>query len=317
MKHLIVYPNCSKGGVTSVIRGRAVANPSDEYHVVFFNDRGGRDAFDDLKNVTVRLPRNDRSAAFISHLVDTIEYSSVSVLSSPETVNTVNWMPELQPIYEFHSSDISVIRRELSHLKLGRICEFRAPSEYLAGIVRRELGTQISAPVVVLPNLVDSTAFWKGKSELAVLPYRKRPLVWIGRFDKGKGYRYFLRLLRTMPDEYIGVAIVSLESDPARAAEFWGEAYANGVQDRLHLLLNLPQRRVGSLYREAVSAGGALVSTSLMESFGYSIAEALACGLRIAAFELPPYDEHIDPEGLLSVVDIGDLHAMRSVLLYG
>ncbi len=314
MRKLIIYPNCSKGGVTSVIRGRAVADTNSEFQAVFFNDRGGRDAFSDLPNVTVRLPRKDRVPAYISHLLATTEYASVSVLSAPDLIGKVSWPAHVRPVYEFHSSDMAVIKKEISTLALSKLSLITAPSAFMASRIRAELPTSPHIEVRVVPNLVDTTSFWSGTADRHVLPPGSTPLLWVGRFDKGKGYRYFLRLLGGLPTHFFGVAIVSLESDPRRAADFLAEAYACGVDERIRLLLNVPQRRIGELYREAAEKGGCLVSTSLLESFGYSVAEALTSGLPVAAFDLPPFHEHRDPDNLLRTVEIGDVQSLRNAI---
>lgn len=315
MRKLIAYPNFSKGGVTSVIRGRAVASPSTTYDAVFFNDKGGADAFDDLANVEARLPRRDRIAAYLSHISATRTYDSASILSAPELVDQVSWPPDLELTYEFHSSDLTVISKELRRLDTSKIDRVIAPSRYMADKILSLLSKSGSLDVEVVPNLVDTTSFYAAAPRTEMLPKELIPLVWVGRFDKGKGYRQFVRLLSILPEDYLGIVVVSLESDPARAAAFLSEVSAAGVSGRIRLLLNIPQKRLGELYREAAGLGGWLVSTSLQESFGYSIAEALATKLPVASFELPPFHEHEDPLNLLQLVDIGDVMSLRDVII--
>mgnify|MGYP007072505742 FL=1 len=79
MRKLIIYPNCSKGGVSSVIRGRAADEPNTQFDVVFFNDRGGLRTFSDISNVDVRIIREDRSIAYLTYLVSRMDYDSVPV----------------------------------------------------------------------------------------------------------------------------------------------------------------------------------------------------------------------------------------------
>ena len=315
MKDLIVYPNCSKGGVSSVIRGRAVADPDTTIHAVFFNDRGGRDAFADLPNVHVRIVRKDRAKNFLSRLVKVHNYREISILSAPEILEDVADEAHSPISYEFHTSNMTVIENELSKLDPSTLTQIVAPTQVMADNIKRALPSTFRLNVNTRPNLIDTRAFYAAPPTTSHLPQDKKPLLWIGRFDAGKGYRYFLRLLGLLPDEYRGVVIVSLESAPARAAEFLGEAAATGVLDRIDLLANVPQARLGDMYREAAQLGGAMISTSLMESFGYSVAEALACELPVFAFDLPAFHEHNDPKNLMHLVDIGDILELKLALL--
>ncbi|ATG50892.1 hypothetical protein CFK38_04635 [Brachybacterium vulturis] len=310
MKKLIVYPNASRGGVAAVIRGRAVAEPQTEFHCIFFNDRGGRDAYSDLPNVHVRVVQKVRSHNYISYSAREHNYVQVSVIASPETVEKTE-LPEMTPlVYEFHSSNMEIIAREIDALAFNKLDRIVAPTRFMAQKIASSLPARSKVQTDVQPNLVDSTSFYAGPARLHQLDPVRIPLIWIGRFDKGKGFTSFLRLLSLLPDSYVGVAVTSIENDPARAAEFLGEAGAAGVSARVSLLLNLPQFKLGEMYREAVSLGGALISTSLMESFGYAVAEALACELPIHAFELPVFAEHDDPAGRLHQVPIGDVIAL-------
>ena len=315
MKKMIIYPNASKGGVAAVIRGRAVDEPKTEFHCVFFTDKGGRDAFKDLPNVHVRIVQKGRVPHYISYLARTHSYAQISILSAPDIVAGIT-IPEGPLVaYEFHSSNIGVIEREINTVDFSKIHQIVVPSKYLADRISEVIPTKFPLRPDVVPNLVDSTSFFRGSATQELLEPGSIPLFWVGRFDKGKGYTSFLRTLSLLPKEYRGIVIVSLESDPARAADFLGEAGAAGVFGRVDLLLNLPQAKIGEMFRQAVGYGGALISTSLMESFGYSVAEAVACGLNVRAFELPPFAEHDDPDSLLKQVPIGDVPALAASIL--
>lgn len=315
MKKLIVYPNASRGGVAAVIRGRAIAEPRTEFHCIFFNDRGGRDAYSDLKNVHVRIVQKERANSFIAYSAREHNYAQISIIASPGTVEKVD-LPDGAPlVYEFHSSNMEIVQREVEALDFSMVQRVIAPTSFMADKISRILPARVRAPVEVVPNLVDSTSFYPGSPEANLLTAGKRPLIWVGRFDKGKGFTSYIRMLSMLPDTYVGVAVVSIESDPSRAAEFLGEAGAAGVSERISLMLNLPQFTLGEMYREAAVLGGALISTSLMESFGYAVAEAISCGLPVHAFELPVLLEHADPSGLLRQVPIGDVISLRDSVL--
>lgn len=320
MRDLIVYPNASKGGVSTVIRGRALHDSERAFDAVFFEDRGGAHAFDDLPNVRVSVIRRDRSVAAINYMLSVFEYDLVSVLSAPEIVAQVaGKTPRLR--YEFHSSDLGVVRSEVGKIDFGLVDEISVPTRWLAEQVGDLLPEKFRDLLSVVPNRVDLSNFSReGSTEFyaveADFPESAVPLVWVGRFDQGKGFRHFARLLGGLSERYVGIVIVSLENSPDRVSAFLSECAAMGVLSRVRIHSDLPQSVLADLYRWTREREGWAVSTSLMESFGYFVAEATACGLRAAVFDLPVWAEHPSRE-LISVVPIGSVNGLIQTISAG
>lgn len=297
MRKLIIYPNCSKGGVSSVIRGRARYEPDTQFDVLFLHDRGGRQVFDDLTNVTMRIVDQGRIKPYLQYITKSFKYDDIHVLSSPDLANLLSSDETLSINYEFHSSNMTVVEKELAKLELDRISVIQVPSEQMKNWVSERVINRLRRRIEVTPNLVDNHLFstdgtadffdhvWPSSTE-----EKKRPLVWVGRFDRDKGYQYFIRMLALLPEEFTGVVIVSLEHEPQRTEKFLAECDAMGVRDRIQLYMNLSQEMMSNVYRSSRERGGTFVSTSLMESFGYAVEEASSCGLPVAAFNLPVWD---------------------------
>lgn len=317
MRKLIIYPNCSKGGVSSVIRGRAADESDTHFDVVFLKDRGGLQTFADVPNTEVRIIREDRANAYLTYLINRVEYDSVHVLSAPKIANALVENPDAVVIYEFHSSSMPVVEQEIDILDIDKMSEIVVPSDAMRMKIGERVPRRILSRLSVVPNLVDKRVFRADgaadffDNDPHFATGNRRPLVWVGRFDKNKGYQYAVRALAQLPDEFIGVFVVSLESEPARTASFLSECDAMGIRDRIQLYMNLSQLEMANLYRSSRDRGGAYVSTSLMESFGYAIAESMTCGLPCAAFELPILGLHRD-RGKLCAVPIGDVAALAS-----
>lgn len=316
MRKLITYPNCSKGGVTSVIRGRAASEPETVFDVIFVNDRGGARAFDDLLNVNVRIIRPDRLVAYLKSLVKALEYDSIHVLSQPLVANELSGDEDTAVSYEFHSSSMPVVEAEIEKLDLNQLAEIVVPSEQMRSWISDRLPKRYRPRVNVVSNLVDKSSFTAdGYSDYFKqdrdFPADGKPVVWVGRFDQGKGFQYAVRTLAQLPKEYVGIFIVSLEHDPARISAFFSECDAMGIRDRVHLLMDLTPEEMANIYRSAAAQAGVFISTSLMESFGYAIAESMACGLSCVAFELPILSLH---EGPLTSVPIGDVLGMSEAI---
>lgn len=319
---LFMYPNFSKGGVSAVLRGRAANFPNINYFALFEHDRHGDDVFDSFENIQSGIVRPDRRRAYLTYITSHYDISLVSILSNPTAVSEFAESPDAYICYEFHSSDMNIVKSELDRLDATRVDEFRVPSEYMAGRLERLGSMHVSRRLRVVPNLVDSTVF--GEHGVADFFARSRddrsqtaltPLIWVGRFDRGKGYTHFLRALANLPNNYHAYFVVSLESDPSRMLGFLGEAAALGVSDRLSIFTDISPAVLANMFRSARDLGGHLVSTSLLESFGYSVAEALACGLTVRAFDLPVWREHVGFSSQGIVVPPGDVRGLAASIV--
>ena len=248
-----------------------------------------------------------------------MEYDSVHVLSTPKIANALVKNPDVVVVYEFHSSNMTVVEQELKELDIDKTSQIAVPSEVMKSKISDLLPRRTLARLVVVPNLVDHHVFCQnGPSNFfdrdpTFAEQTLRPIVWVGRFDKDKGYQYAVRLLAQLPENYFGIFVVSLEHDPARTSKFLSECDAMGVRDRVQLYMNLSQPEIANLYRSARDRGGVYVSTSLMESFGYAIAESMECGLPCAAFQLPVLDIHSN-RGQIYSVPVGDIQVMSELV---
>lgn len=299
MRKLIVYPNLSKGGVSAVIRGRATSEPDTKFNAVFFNDKGGADSFADLPNVEVSLVKQSRAKNYLTFLTNQFQYDEIAILSSPDIANEVAALDQNAVHYEFHSSDMGIIENEIKKLELDRLAAIHAPSDVMVQKIRELLPRRIWKRLTVLPNLVDTRNFApSGRADFFKTSGFKNegtiPLMWVGRFDQGKAFAHFARLLGALPAKYVGHVVVSLEDDPLRADRFLSECAGMGILERVRIYLNLSPVTMANAYRSVRDANGWLVSTSLNESFGYAVAEATATGLRVAASDLPVWDLFAD-----------------------
>lgn len=320
--HLFMYPNFSKGGVSAVLRGRAANHQNINYFALFEHDKHGDDVFDSFENIQSGIVRRDRRRAYLTYMANHYDISLVSILSNPTAVGEFADAPDLYMCYEFHSSDMNIVKSEIDRLDATRIDEFRVPSEYMAGRLERLGSAHVSRRLRVVPNLVDTTVFGEGgvadffaRSSYDKVQEESTPLIWVGRFDKGKGYTHFLRALAKLPDHYHAYFVVSLESDPSRMLGFLGEAAALGVSDRLSIFTDISPAVLANMFRSARDRGGHLVSTSLLESFGYSVAEALECGLTVRAFDLPVWREHARFASDGIVVPPGDVDGLAASIM--
>ena len=117
-------------------RNRALSDLENQYTYIFANDKAGSVAYQSLPNATMRIARRDRFNAAVEYAVSNIEYDLVRITSLPEMPQRLKGS-NVEIVYEFHSSDESVIERELSILDLSLVSKVVAPSEFLAEEIGR------------------------------------------------------------------------------------------------------------------------------------------------------------------------------------
>ena len=218
-------------------------------------------------------------------------------------------------VYEFHTSTKEVIERELETLELDSVDEIWTPSDWLRNVVVRRLDRPESAKCRTVPNLIDQNVFHTDVPATKIhLDEGQIPILWIGRFDKGKNGNDFFRALSLLDENIVPIMVVSYESEAGRTSKALHEARAYGLAERLQLFLNLSQHQLAGLYTWVRDRGGAFVSTSLAESFGYSIGEALACGLPTAAYRVGGVPEVPTAGTPMRLVPVGDVYGMASAV---
>ena len=306
MNVLTLYPNCSLGGMTSVYLNRCLAQPEDDFNFIFTDNKGGEKAFKGMVNSEVRIVRKDRLDSYLKYLLKTIDYQEVRLTALPALPALLKDLSDSKIIYEFHTSSLDIIKNELNQISLECVDEIWVPSAYLKNIVESNLDSKITVKVV--RNLAN-TKFFNTDSKPKVeysFPNNEIPIFWIGRFDKGKNYKDFFRLLSLLDRKYVGYIILSMEDNSIRYAEALGELAMYGLSERVKFFLNLSQQEVADYYKSAKSVNGLFCSTSLAESFGYGVLEAAMVGLPVAAYDVGGLAEHLDYGYDINMVNVGD-----------
>ncbi|MGG6311767.1 glycosyltransferase family 4 protein [Paenibacillus macerans] len=132
-------------------------------------------------------------------------------------------------------------------------------------------------PKFVFPNLLDMQHF-----HYKVQPKYPVPVIaWVGRLEPNKNWELFLEiaagLIRQRPQMEIWMFLdYQLPSEETKNA-FWQYVQSLGLQPKLKLYPNTPNREMPFYLSRIGDSGGMMISTSSLEGFGYAVAEALAC----------------------------------------
>jgi glycosyltransferase involved in cell wall biosynthesis len=290
VKVLFVYKYLTLGGVEAVLRARldGLAASGIEAHAWFFHDYGGRSIFrgrEDRLHVgpveeCLRFARRER-------------FDLLSSIDSEEVLPGFAGSQERpRLIMECHSAYLANIEY-LRGLAAYRPAAVFTPSEGQARLVRERVGGEI--PVRVVPNPL-RREFVEEPPPFPAPPPRPA-IAWIGRLDDHKNWRGFVEIAgllgRRGVEHEAWIIGKPVEADgPARLL---AAAREEKVLRRLRWFGALPYGRIPTFLDAVRDSGGVVVSTSRGESFGLTIAEAMARRCAVAAPAHSAFPEFVEP----------------------
>ncbi|HEX2645273.1 MAG TPA: glycosyltransferase family 4 protein [Thermoanaerobaculia bacterium] len=291
LKVLFVYKYLTLGGVETVLRARldSLDRHGIEAHAWFFHDLGGRSVFAGREDrICIGAVEECLAAAGDGFdLLVSIDTEEVFPLLKTEAGAGA---PRL--VVECHSPYLENIEY-LRGLAAYHPAAVFVPSDYQRRIVRERLGEGV--PVQVVPNPLRAAFVDEPAPFPAPIP---RPAVaWIGRMDDLKNWTGFVDLAGRL-----------VQRDPGKDIEFWiagkpvaaegGEDLRKrgteaGILGRLKWFRGLPHARVPAFLDAVRDSGGVVVSTSKGESFGMTVAEAMARGCAVVTPARAPFNEFV------------------------
>jgi glycosyltransferase involved in cell wall biosynthesis len=313
VKVLFVYKYLTLGGVEAVLRARldGLAASGIEAHAWFFHDYGGRSIFrgrEDRLHVgpveeCLRFARRER-------------FDLLSSIDSEEVLPGfagASGGPRL--IMECHSTYLANIEY-LRGLAAYRPAAVFSPSEGHARLVRERVGEGV--PVRVVPNPLRREFVAEPPPFPAPPPW---PVVaWIGRLDDHKNWRGLVEIAGLLGRRGVEheAWIIGKAPDPEVPARLLAAAREARALRRLRWFGALPYGRI-PLFLDAVrDSGGAVISTSRGESFGLTIAEAMARRCAVAAPDQSPFPELVEPGKTGALFTPGDaasaVHRLQELL---
>ena len=283
MKVLFVYKYLTLGGVETVLRARldGLDRWGIEAHAWFFHDLGGRRVF---------AGREDR--VHVGDVESCLRYAADFDLLA--TIDTEEIFPGFagatrpRLVVECHTPYVE----NLGYLKtLGplRPAAVLVPSEHQRRVVLERLDG--GAPVLVIPNPLRE-AFVAEPVPFPV-PLRRPVVAWIGRLDELKNWKGFIELAGKLD----GKAEIWLAGKPVEAGvaeELLERSREAGILGRLRWYRGLPHDRVPAFLDAVRDSGGVAVSTSNGESFGMTVAEAMARRCAVVAPDRTPFTEFVE-----------------------
>ena len=295
MKALFVYQFLTTGGVEAVLRARldGLESFGISTTIWFLRNVDGATVFpdDDARikiSSLVNLGRHLHSEPYdVLCIIDTEDALSLSTL------------PHHKPkiIVEAHSPYLENLEY-LRSLKQEDASAIFVPTNHQRKVVRNRLRHEF--PVYVVPNPL-SREFESQDSQFGPRPLR--PIVaWIGRFDELKNWKGFIKLASSLHRERNDLEFWMVGRMPVQGTRkvLYDRLKRAGILGSFRWFDNFPHRKIARLYDAVRESGGVVVSTSNGESFGMTIAEAMARKCAVVVPAIGPFTEFIatDREGL-------------------
>lgn len=118
--------------------------------------------------------------------------------------------------------------------------------------------------------------------EYTSYPIKNHPIIgWVGRISANKNWKEFLRIGKNMIDIYPEMYLWMFQDEtlyePEEKESFDQLVAASGISSRLIRYSNIPHEQMADYMSMIGDSGGFLCSTSILEGFGYAVAEAMLC----------------------------------------
>lgn len=129
----------------------------------------------------------------------------------------------------------------------------------------------------VFPNVLDTSVF----NYVPKAPPTNPIIGWVGRLEPNKNWRDFLNIsywmLQNRTDLQIWMFYDDTLSRPEDKIQFKNMLSQLGMFSIIERFKSVPHAKMPLYYSMIGDSGGYLLSTSLVEGFGYAVAEAMAC----------------------------------------
>ncbi|NIM93490.1 MAG: glycosyltransferase [Anaerolineales bacterium] len=288
MRVLFVYKYLTMGGVETVLRSRleGLHERGFEAHSWFLFDGPGRVIFTEFED-KVHIGREE---ALYQHLRD-VDYDVVSSLDTEEIFPLLRrssiqskFVIEVHTPYPENQEYLGLTRRI-------PVAAYFVPSWFQATVVRKKVGE--SAELRIVPNPLGES-FVCGLEEFHPSP-RKPVVAWIGRLDEVKNWKEFIEIADQIERRSMDVEFWVVGRNGAEVEEkLFTHARKTGVLPRMRWFRGLPYTHMPRLLDAVRDSGGVVVSTSRGDSFGMTVAEAMARACAVIVPSKGPFSEFVN-----------------------
>ncbi|MFH1420013.1 MAG: glycosyltransferase family 4 protein, partial [Planctomycetota bacterium] len=302
MKVLYCYKYAILGGVCAqlinrleVLQGAGLM----ETEIVFREDLGIGDA---LSGYTVRI---EPDGSKVRGLIASKNFDVVVIIDTPEYQEALDDLKNVPIITEIHTTTESGL--EYLARRNWTTSGYIVPSVYSQTMLRERFGVGEDAPVRVVPDSLDARFFPRVTVER---PCSRPVFGWVGKLDDHKDWRTFMALAARMSATGVDAEywLFGGETAPVRRqAEFIDECERLNLYTRCRWFPRVAYRAMHRVYAAVRDSGGAVIVTSINESFGMSVLEALVCGCPVVASRVGALPEIAPGRSYVGFYDLGNV----------
>lgn len=272
MKILISYVFCTKGGVETALynRLREIDRSQLEVDLHFFRDYGGLSLFDNYMGDVIIQPNADS----IQEIIEEKAYDAVISIDTTEILEILNKMNYKGKVgLEVHTT----YEQNLKYLddKIIDMVDFViVPSMYQKSLVQNRIKNKT---IHILGNAVSEVITYQSNG---IKEYGKKIVLWVGRIDQHKNWRLFLKIAGELYKKNQGFlfwVVGGLKSETSEINDFEDMIYKYGIERVVRWIPHVSYDSMGKIYSDVANSGGCYISTSINESFGMTVIEAMAC----------------------------------------
>ena len=159
------------------------------------------------------------------------------------------------------------------------------PSQFEKELIHKEIGgfDRNGIPIYVIPNPIDLEVFCF--REPGNKP-TKKVIGWVGRLEKEKNWKHFLEIASSISkkrDDLLFLIIGGYSAEEGVKKDFLAMVKRLDLIDCLKWVPYLQYDRMPGVYSLMGASGGCLVTTSVLEPFGMTAIEAMACHCPVVA----------------------------------
>lgn len=230
-------------------------------------------------------------------------FDAIVVIDSPEYLDAFREL-HVPIVIEVHTT----VEQGLRYLgeKRRRPVGFVVPSQFSRHLLEDRFGYGVDEPIEVVPNSLDPRLF----PRLDVSPVPQWPVfAWVGKLDDHKNWRGFLEVASRISSQSSQAEFWLVGGETAPAAveeEMIDELARRDLTSRARWLPRVEYGAMHRLYAAVRQSGGSVVATTIAESFGMSILEALLCGCPVVAPRVGGIPEIAPDKGYLRLYELGD-----------
>lgn len=297
MKILFIYKYCILGGVTTQLSNRLEGFKDNiDCHFAFLEDYGGKVAFKDYPYVYIL-----KNEAELNNLIRKYRYDIISVIDTNEVYK---WIKNADyngfVINEVHTTTENL--KNINELKKEKPMDIIiTPSEYMKNTIENKYSFKDIVPVEILPNCLELNKFSYEPSKFIKIE-NKIPILWVGKLDNHKRFLDFLKVCYKLETNYNMydfqyVIVGGITAKETKIDEFIDIIIDYGILSKVTWYSSISYEDMYKIYSLIKQHKGVYVSTTINESFGMSILEAMAIGLpvvvpNVGALTELPYDNN-------------------------